>query len=114
MKVEPLFQHLLHKSQCLFGLAGSLTENHEVIGITNKPVTGMIQLPVQIVENNICQERGNDTALWCADGSRFKHAPLSITPDVRNFSTRRRMLPSATRSATDCIMIGCERLSKNP
>src|SRR5438876_2157435 len=38
------------------------------------------------------------------------NTPLSITPDVRNFSTRRRMLPSATRSATDCIVIGCERL----
>src|SRR5438477_6243854 len=67
MKLEPLFQHLLHKSQCLFGLARSLTENHKVIGITNKPVTGVIQLPVQIVQNNICQERRNNTALWCAD-----------------------------------------------
>src|SRR3989442_12141798 len=108
MKLESLFQHLLHKSQCLFGLFRSLTKNHKVIGITNKPVTGVIQLPVQIVQNNICQEWGDDPTLWCADGN----TPLSITPDVRNFSTRRRMLPSATRSATDCVMIGCERFSK--
>src|SRR6266849_2075775 len=74
MKLEPLFEHLLHKSQCLFGLARSLTENHEVIGITNKPVTGVIQLPVQIVQNNICQKWRNDSTLWCADRSRFKHA----------------------------------------
>src|SRR6266571_2934576 len=74
MKREPLFQHLLHKSQCLFGLARSLTENHEVIGITNKPVTRVIQLPVQMVQNNICQERRNHAALWCADRRRFKHA----------------------------------------
>src|SRR5256886_10760393 len=74
MKLESLFQHLLHKSQCLFGLFRSLTKNHKVIGITNKPVTGMIQLPVQIVQDNICQEWGNDPTLWCADGSRFKPA----------------------------------------
>src|SRR5213594_4732608 len=74
MKLESLFQHLLHKSQCLFGLFRSLTKNHKVIGITNKPVTGVIQLPVQIVQNNICQEWGDDPTLWCADGSRFKHA----------------------------------------
>jgi len=113
MKHESLFQHLLHKSQCLFGLFRILTKNHEVIGITNKPVTGMIQLPVQIVQE-----------LFAGVGKRPQpcgvptevglNTPLSITPDVRNFSTRRRMLPSATRSATDCIMIGCERLSKNP
>ena len=61
MKLESLFQHLLHKSQCLFGLFRSLTKNHKVIGITNKPVTGVIQLPVQIVQNNICQEWGDDS-----------------------------------------------------
>src|SRR5437867_11622638 len=40
--------------------------------------------------------------------------PLSITPEVRNFSTRGRMLPSATRSATFCRMIWWDRLAKNP
>ena len=61
MKLESLFQHVLHKSQRLFGLVWRLTDNHEVIGITNKPITGMIQLPIQMVEDNVGQKRRNDS-----------------------------------------------------
>jgi hypothetical protein len=42
LKLELLFQNLLHESQCLFGLVCGGTEHHEVIGVTNKPIAGMV------------------------------------------------------------------------
>ena len=42
------------------------------------------------------------------------NTPSSITPALRNRSTRSRMLPSATSAATAAMMTRCGKLSKNP
>src|SRR3989454_7956625 len=63
---------MLHESQCLFSLVLGLTENHEVVGITHEPKTGMVHLPIQVVQNNVGQEWGNDSTLWRANGSGFE------------------------------------------
>jgi len=41
----------------------------------------------------------------------LRNVPSSITPDLRNFSINRRMLPSAILSATSFRMISCDMLS---
>ena len=49
-----------------------------------------------------------------SDISVTEGAPFSITPERRNFSISRRILPSATFSATAAMMTLKGRLSKNP
>ena len=67
VKREPLFEHLLHKSQRLFGLVWSLTNHHEIIGITDKPITRVVELSIQMVEDDVGQKWRNHPALWGAN-----------------------------------------------
>ena len=62
LEAEPPFKHLLDQSQGLFGLVLGLTQNHEVVGITHKPQTRVIQLPVQLVQNKVGQKRRDHAA----------------------------------------------------
>src|SRR5919197_3210329 len=79
LKAELLLQHVLHKSQCLFGLAPSWTEDHEVVGVSNEPKSCVVHLPIQVVEDNVGQEWGNDPTLWGANGSGFKDSIVHHT-----------------------------------
>src|SRR5919198_3488513 len=79
LKAEPLFQHLLHKSQCLFGLVPVGAENHEVVGVSHEPKARVMHLPIQVVEDNVGQEWGNHPTLWSANGSGFKDSIVHHT-----------------------------------
>ena len=57
---------------------------------------------------------GEATPPWGVPTRVGWNLPSSITPALRNFSTIRKMFPSATTSDNSRIMARWERLSKKP
>jgi hypothetical protein len=63
----------------LFGLGAVLTEHNEVIGVAHEAQTELIEVPVEPVEDDVCQQGRDNSALGRALGGRqeptvFKHS----------------------------------------
>ena len=74
-----LRQESLDLGPSLFGLGAVLTKHDEVIGIAHEAQAELFEVPVEPVEDDVCQQGGDDSALWCALGGRqeptvFKHS----------------------------------------
>ena len=74
-----LGQESLDLRPSLFGLGAVLTKHHEVIGVAHETQTELLEVPVEPVEDDVCQQGGDDSALWRALGGRqeptvFKHS----------------------------------------
>jgi len=74
-----LRQESLDLGPSLFGLGAVLTKHNEVIGVAHEAQTELIEVPVEPVEDDVCQQGGDDSALWRALGGRqeptvFKHS----------------------------------------
>jgi hypothetical protein len=74
-----LRQESLDLGPSLFGLGAVLTKHDEVIGVTHEAQAELIEVPVEPVEDDVCQQGGNYSALWRALGGSqeptvFKHS----------------------------------------
>ena len=74
-----LSQESLNLGPSLFGLGAVLTKHDEVIGIAHEAQAELFEVPVEPVEDDVCQQGGDDSALWRALGGRqeptvFKHS----------------------------------------
>ena len=74
-----LRQESLDLGPSLFGLGAVLTKHDEVVGVAHEAQAELIEMPVEPVEDDVCQQGGDDSALWRALGSRqeptvFKHS----------------------------------------
>lgn len=74
-----LRQESLDLGPSLFGLGAVLTKHDEVIGVAHEAQTELVEMPVEPVEDDVCQQGGDYSALWRALGSRqeptvFKHS----------------------------------------
>src|SRR5436309_13060431 len=58
----------LHFGQRLLGLGLGLGQHHKVVGIPREAETGGVELPIQMIENDVGKKRRNDATLWSADG----------------------------------------------
>ena len=63
----------------------------------------LVEVPVEAVESDVGEQGGNDPSLRRALRVGW-NTPSSITPALRNRSTRSRMLPSATSAPRAVIM----------
>lgn len=74
-----LRQESLDLGPSLFGLGAVLTEHDEVIGVAHEAQAKLIEVPVEPVEDDVCQQGGDDSALRRALGGSqeptvFKHS----------------------------------------
>jgi hypothetical protein len=67
-------ESLSDQSQSLLSMSAGLGQDHEIIGAPDEPVTALVELPIQEVEDNVGQQRRNDTALRGADRGGLEHA----------------------------------------
>ena len=95
-----------NKVESLFRLGDRFAHYDEVIGVTDKLKPLGMKLPIKVSKDNVCQQRGDDPTFV---GFR---TPSSMTPDLRNFSMRPRMFPSAISAAIRSIMSLWEMVSK--
>ena len=56
-------EHIIHEVQGLFGLGVAAAQDHEIVGIAHKAQARLCQSLVEDVQDDVCQERRNDTAL---------------------------------------------------
>jgi hypothetical protein len=74
-----LSQESLDLGPSLFGLGAVLTKHDEIIGVAHEAQTELLEVPVEPVEDDVCQQGGDDSALRRALGGRqeptvFKHS----------------------------------------
>ncbi len=74
-----LSQESLDLGPSLFGLGAVLTKHDEVIGVAHEAQAELFEVPVEPVEDDVCQQGGDDSALRRALGSSqeptvFKHS----------------------------------------
>ncbi|MGB7914539.1 MAG: hypothetical protein WCF79_04495 [Rhodomicrobium sp.] len=74
-----LRQESLDLGPSLFGLGAVLTKHDEVVGVAHKAQAELIEVPVEPVEDDVCQQGGDYSALWRALGGSqeptvFKHS----------------------------------------
>lgn len=74
-----LRQEGLDLGPSLFGLGAVLTKHDEVVSVAREAQAELFKVPVEPVEDDVCQQGGNNPALWRALGSRqeptvFKHS----------------------------------------
>ena len=74
-----LRQESLDLGPSLFGLGAVLTKHDEVIGVAHEAQAELFEVPVEPVEDDVCQQGGDNSALWRALGGRqeptvFKHS----------------------------------------
>lgn len=50
------------QSQSLLRLGAGLDKNHEVIGIAHEAKAVGVELPVQEIKDDVCQQRGDDSS----------------------------------------------------
>ena len=87
-----LRQESLDLGPGLFGLGAVLTQHDEVIGVAHEAQTELIEVPVEPVEDDVCQQGGDDSALRRALGGRqeptvFKHsAAEKAFEEVKHFT----------------------------
>jgi hypothetical protein len=60
-------------------LGAVLTKHDEVIGVAHEAQAELIEVPVEPVEDDVCQQGGDDSALWralggCQEPTVFKHS----------------------------------------
>ena len=65
-----LGQHLLHQNPRLLSLGACLGDHHKVVGISGESIAVLVQLPVQVIENDVGQQRRNDPS-YTVDNFRF-------------------------------------------
>lgn len=63
-------------SQSLFGLGLRLAEDDKIIGIAREAQAEFVELPIEVIENDVRQERGNDSPLGRASGGSQKATVL--------------------------------------
>jgi hypothetical protein len=66
-----LNQNRLDLDPSLFGLGAALTEHHEVVGIAHEAKADFVQMPVEPVEDDVGQQRGDD-ASYTKDNFEFR------------------------------------------
>jgi hypothetical protein len=74
-----LRQESLDLGPSLFGLGAVLTKHDEVVSVAHEAQAELIEVPVEPVEDDVCQQGGNNSALWRALGGSqeptvFKHS----------------------------------------
>ncbi len=74
-----LRQESLDLGPSLFGLGAVLTKHDEVIGVAREAQAELIEVPVEPVEDDVCQQGGDDSALrralgGCQEPTVFKHS----------------------------------------
>jgi hypothetical protein len=62
-ETQLLSKHIIHEVQGLFGSGVIAAQDHEVVSIADKAKASLHQSMVEKIEDDICQERRNDTAL---------------------------------------------------
>src|SRR5215470_2694255 len=67
------------QSLSLLSLGLGLAEHDEVIGVSHEAKAVLIELPVQVVEDGVGQQRTDDAPLGSAHRSRLKDAVLHYT-----------------------------------
>ena len=72
LETEPS-QHLLDQDLGLFRLGAGRAEHDEIVSISNKLIAELVQLPIQTVQHNVGQQRGNDPSLRRAHRGGFKN-----------------------------------------
>src|SRR6266436_2901739 len=58
----------------LLSLGSGLAEHHKVIGVAHEAVAELVELPVQMVQDDVGQQRAGNPALRGADRGRLEHA----------------------------------------
>src|SRR5205823_8206910 len=58
----------------LLSLGFGLAEHHEIIGIAHEAIAEFVELPVQMVKDDVGQQRAGDASLGGADRGGFEHA----------------------------------------
>src|SRR6266446_552090 len=58
----------------LLSLGSGLAEHHEIIGVTHEAVAELVELPVQMVEDDVGQQRAGNAPLGSANRGRLEHA----------------------------------------
>jgi hypothetical protein len=56
----------------LLGLGFGRGDHHEVIGVADEPPTVLVEFPVQVIENDVGQQRTDDASLGRAHCGRFE------------------------------------------
>jgi hypothetical protein len=74
-----LRQESLDLGPSLFGLGAVLTKHDEVVSVAHEAQAELFEVPVEPVEDDVCQQGGGNSALWRALGGRqeptvFKHS----------------------------------------
>jgi len=72
-------QNLLDGSQRAFRLGIGLAEDNEVVSVADEVEALRMQLPIQMIEDNVSQQGRNDAPLRSADRGRFKDTVLHHT-----------------------------------
>ena len=94
-----LRQESLDLGPSLFGLGAVLTKHDEVISVAHEAQAELIEVPVEPVEDDVCQQGGNNSALWRALGSRqeptvFKHSAAEKAFEEVEHFTVCHMIPN--------------------
>ena len=74
---------MLHQSQRLFGLRLGRAEHHEVIGIAREAIAGLMKLPVQVIENDVGQQRRDDPSYTVDNFEFLRVVPFQRPPSYR-------------------------------
>ena len=69
-----LVEDLRDLSLGLLSLGGGLAQDHKVIGVAHEAVAEFVELPVQMVQDDVGQQRAGDAPLGSADRGRLEHA----------------------------------------
>ena len=65
-----LGERLLHQGQGLLSLSGGAAEHHEIVGIAHEAIAALMKPPVQMIENDVGQQRTDDPS-YTVDNFRF-------------------------------------------
>ena len=78
-----LRQESLDLGPSLFGLGAVLTKHDEVIGVAHEAQTELIEMPVEPVEDDVCQQ-GGDYSSYTKDNLRLAGSPDCCVRSVWN------------------------------
>jgi len=71
-QLEPEFgKHTFHQRPCLLGLAFGSAQHDKIVGVSHEAKAGGVQLPVQMVQGDVCQQRGDHASNDIANKGGF-------------------------------------------
>lgn len=71
---EILLEGVRDKVPCLLRLLGCVGDHDKIVGVSREAVSGVVEGPVEMVEDDVRQQGGDNSSLRGSDFGRFEHA----------------------------------------